>query len=131
MSQENVEIVRRMYEAFHRGDVAGSLACLHPDVVVDFSRRADGRVGQGREYLSQVVVSWMGAWEEWHEEIDDMRDLGSQVYVLATQRGRGKGSGVEVEQSYAFLCEVEGETITKVTYYPNAAEALDAAGLSE
>jgi ketosteroid isomerase-like protein len=131
MSEENVEIVRRMYERFHAGDATGSLACCDPDVAVDFSRRADGRVGQGREYLSQVVTSWMGAWEEWHEEIDDIRDLGGQVYVLATQRGRGKGSGVEVEQSYAFLCEVEGEKITKVTYYPQAAEALEAAGLSE
>ena len=97
------------------------MACFDPDVVVDFSRRADGRVGRGREYLSQVVASWMGAWEEWYEEIHEIRDLGSQIYVLATQHGRGRGSGVEVEQSYAFLCEVEGENITKVTYYPQAA----------
>jgi ketosteroid isomerase-like protein len=131
MSRENVEIVRRMYETYHAGDAAASLACFDPDVVVDFSRRADGRVGQGREYLSQAVASWMGAWEEWQEEIEDIRDLGSQVYVAATQRGRGKGSGVEVEQSYAFLCEVGGGTITKVTYYPQAAEALEAAGLWE
>jgi len=131
MSQENVEVVRRMYDAYHAGDAAGSLACFDPDVVIDFSRRADGRVGHGREYLSEVVISWMGAWEEWHEKIDEIRDLGSQVYVLATQHGRGKGSGAEVEQSYAFLCEVEGEQITKLTYYPQAAEALKTVGLSE
>jgi ketosteroid isomerase-like protein len=131
MSQENVEVVRRMYEAFHAGDTDGALACFDPDVVVDFSRRADGRVGHGREYLNQIISSWLGAWEEWREEIDEIRDLGSQVYVVATQHGRGKGSGVEVEQCYAFICEVEGNNITTVTYYPEVADALEAAGLSE
>jgi ketosteroid isomerase-like protein len=131
MSQENVEIVRRMYEAFHAADTVSALACFDPDVVVDFSRRPDGRVGHGREYLNQIITSWLGAWEEWHEEIDEIRDLGNQVYVLATQRGRGKGSGVEVEQSYAVLCEVDGNSITNMTYYPKAAEALEAAGLRE
>ena len=131
MSEENVEVVRRMYEAFHAGDTDAALACFAPDVVADFSRRADGRLGEGRDYLIQDVRSWMGAWEEWREEIDDIRDLGSQVYVAATQRGRGKGSGVEVEQSYAFLCEVEGDSITRITYYPQGTEALEAAGLSE
>ena len=131
MSEENVEIVRRMYEAFHAGDTDAALACFDPDVMVDFSRRADGRCGQGRDYLIQDVTSWMGTWKEWREEIDDIRDLGSQVYVAATQRARGKGSGVEVEQSYAFLCEVEGDSITRITYYPQGTEALEAAGLSE
>ena len=131
MSQENVEIVRRMYEAFHAADTIGALACFDPDVVVDFSRRPDGRVGHGREYLNQIITSWLVAWEEWREEIDEIRDLGSQVYVVATQRGRGKGSGVEVEQCYACLCEVEGDNIIKVTYYPEVADALEAAGLSE
>ena len=131
MSEENVEHVRRMYSAFDAGDAAGTLACFDADVVVDFSRRADGRVGQGREYLNQVVASWMGAWEEWEQEIDEVRDLGSQVYVFATQRGRGKGSGVEIEQCFAILYEVEGGSIINMTYFPHAAEALEAAGLSE
>ena len=131
-SDEGVEVVRRMYETFHAGDPAASLACFDPDVVVDFSRRADGRVGQGREYLAQVVATWIGTWEEWNEDIHDIRDVGGgQVYVAATQRGRGKGSGVEVEQSYAFLCEFEGDAITKLTYFPHAADALEAARPSE
>jgi ketosteroid isomerase-like protein len=131
MSEKNVEIVRRMHEAFHAGEPNAALACFDPNVVVDFSRRADGRVGHGREYLGQVIASWLGAWEEWREEIDEIRDLGTQVCVVATQYGRGKGSGVEVEQYYALLYEVAGDNITKMTYYPEAAEALEAAGLSE
>ena len=32
MSQENVEAIRRRYEAFDRGDIDGVLELLHPDV---------------------------------------------------------------------------------------------------
>jgi hypothetical protein len=56
MSQENVEVVRRMYEAFHAADTVSALACFDADVVVDFSRRPDGRVGHGREYLNQIIT---------------------------------------------------------------------------
>jgi ketosteroid isomerase-like protein len=94
MSQENVEIVRRMYEAFHSGDADRALAHFDPDVVVDASKaRPDGGKGQGHEQLNAIVNAWMGTWEEWREEIADIRDLGSQVLVLSVQYGRGKGSG--------------------------------------
>jgi ketosteroid isomerase-like protein len=48
MSQENVEIVRRMYEAFHRGEVEAALACFDPEVVLDVTRRLEGGIGRGR-----------------------------------------------------------------------------------
>jgi len=43
MSQENVEVVRRMYEAFHSGDADGALAHFDPDVVVIALRPNDDR----------------------------------------------------------------------------------------
>ncbi len=120
-----------MYEAFHRGDADGASACFDPEVVVDASRRVDGGIGHGREELSKIIGRWVGTFDEWREEIEEMRDLGSQVYVVATQRGRGKGSGVEVETRYALLYEVQGDRITSMTMYPQPTEALHAAGLSE
>jgi ketosteroid isomerase-like protein len=53
------------------------------------------------------------------------------VYVVATQRGRGKGSGVDVETTYALLYEIDGDKITRLTGYPTTTEALEAAGLGE
>src|SRR5215216_1542227 len=98
MSQENVEVVRRMYAAFHGGDVDGALSHFNADVLVDASKaRPDVGTGRGREHVTALVTSWLASWEEWREEMDEMRDLGSRVLVLSVQRGRGKGSGVEVE----------------------------------
>jgi ketosteroid isomerase-like protein len=72
-----------------------------------------------------------GHFEGWREEIEAMDDLGNRVLVVTTQRGRGKGSGVEVEARWAALYEIEGGKITALTMYDGRAEALKAAGLSE
>jgi len=60
-----------------------------------------------------------------------MRDLGSHVVVVSTQRGRAKRSGIEVETRYAVLYEIRGDTITRMVLHTEPAEALEAAGLSE
>ena len=131
MSQENVDTVRRMYDAFYRGDVEGALGYFNPDVLVDASSaRPDVGVGRGREQVNAVVTTWVAAWEEWHEEIEEMRDLGSRVLVLSVQRGRGRGSRVEVEARYAMLYGLDGGEITTMRMYGNLAEALEAVGLS-
>ena len=95
MSEQNVEVVRRMYEARDSGDAAGALAQFHPEVVVDATARGDTEIGHGREELTAIIAEWTEAFDEWREEVEEMRDLEDKVYVVATQRGRGKESGVE------------------------------------
>ena len=123
-----MDVVRRMYEAFHGGDAEAALGHFDAEVTVDASRRLDAAVGRGREFLNKTITSWIGAFDSWREEIDEIRDFGSKVYVVATQHGRGKGSGVEVEQRYAVVYEVEEDTIVRMTIYTDEAEALEAAG---
>jgi ketosteroid isomerase-like protein len=131
MSEENVEIVKQMYEAYHGGDAEGALAYFDPEVIVDASRRLDGGTGQGREYLTRIITSWVGTFEEFREEIEEMRHRGDRVFVAIRQRGRGKGSGAEVENLYALIYEIRAGNITRMTLYNDEAEALKAAGLSE
>jgi ketosteroid isomerase-like protein len=128
MSDQNVEVVRRMYEARESGDAAGALAQFHPEVVVDATARGDAAIGQGREELAAIIAEWTGAFDGWREEVEEMRDLGDSVCVVATQRGRGKKSGVEVEARYALLFEVRDDKITRMTMFRGLSEALEAAG---
>ena len=120
-----------MYEAFHRGDADGALAFFDPEVVVDASRRVDGGIGHGREELNAIITRWVGTWDEWREEIEEIRNVGSRVYVVSTQRGRGKGSGIEVENRYGMLYELHGDKITRLTVYIEPEEALEAASQME
>jgi ketosteroid isomerase-like protein len=132
MSDENVEIVRRVYEAFHAGDFEAALASFDPDVMFDASVRVDGGIGHGREEFYAMVAQWVGGWEEWREEIEEIRDLGEgRVLVLSVQRGRGKGSGLEVEARWAVVYGLDGGAITSVRIYPHSEEGLKAARLGE
>ena len=131
MSQENVEIVRRMYDAFHALDTA-ALDYVDPDVVVDATHRVDGRVGHGREEMLTILGEWMSTWEDWREEIEEMREVGDRVLVVSTQRGRGKGSGVEWEGRFWMLYEIKGGKVARWTIYDDPSEALEAIkGLGE
>ena len=133
MSGENVEVVQRMYEAFHRGDIVRALRHFDSNVLVDASkaRPDDVAIGTGHELLIRIVTSWVTAWDEWHEQIEEMRDLGSHVLVLSVQRGRGRGSGVAVEARWAVLYELQGGEIKSMRVYGDSEEALEAAGLQE
>jgi ketosteroid isomerase-like protein len=124
---QSVEVVRRMYAAREDGDGEGVLACFHSGVVLDPRPRMDSGIVVGREELVRVIGEWTGEFDDWREEIHEIRDLGSQVYVVATQRGRGKGSGIDVETLYALLYEVSGDQITRITLFRDPAEALAAA----
>jgi ketosteroid isomerase-like protein len=131
MSEENVEVVRRMYEAFHGGDVEEALAYFDADVFADQSRRLGGGISRGREELRQSLTEWMGTFEAYREEIDEIRGLGNLVFAALTQHGRGRGSGVEVQTRFALLYEVCDGKITSLVMYPNPGEALGAGGLSD
>jgi ketosteroid isomerase-like protein len=124
---ESVKIVRRMYAARDHGDGEGVQACFHPDVILDASVRMDSGVVRGREEAGRIIGEWVGAFDDWSEEIHEIRDLGSHVLVVATQRGHAKASGVEVESRYAVLYEVEGGQIARMALFDEEAEALAAA----
>jgi ketosteroid isomerase-like protein len=128
---ENVEVVRRMYGARDAGDGESTLACFHPEVVLDARVRMDSGLVHGREELRRTIGEWVGMFDDWREEIHEIRDLGSQVYVVATQRGRAKGSGIEVEDRYALLYEVKRGQITRMAMFSGEAEALEAAEAQE
>lgn len=131
MSQENVELVKRMLALFHAGDGEGALACFSDDVVSEAKARPDITGGQGREALGQLIGGWVSAWDAWEEEIDEIRDLGDRVMVISTQRGRAKSTDTYIETRYAVLYEVREGEIAWMGLYNGPDEALEAAGLSE
>jgi ketosteroid isomerase-like protein len=117
-----------MYAAFHRGDAEGALAHFHPDVEYDATMRVDGGTGRGREALGATIGHWVGAFDDWREEIEEVREADGRVCVVLVQRGRSKGAGIELEARYGVVYETDGETITRMTLYPDAAEALKRVG---
>ena len=89
------------------------------------------KVWRGREGTRRTVTSFLGAWEDYHYEVGDVIDCGDEVLVEGWQRGRGRGSGVEVSEAIYTVWTVREGRVVRQRMFRNRAEALEAVGLSE
>jgi ketosteroid isomerase-like protein len=62
---------------------------------------------------------------------EEFIDAGDQVVLISRQLGRGKMSGIDVEQQLAQVWTLRDKKIVRMTAYPSKADALEAVGLSE
>jgi hypothetical protein len=131
MSQENVEIVRRHMEAYLAGDNETALAAYDQDVEFDASIRPEGHVYRGREGVAEAMRVWSGTWEDWRVELEEIVDAGDRVLVIVWESGRGKGSGLEINQRVYSLFTLRDGAIVHWKGFLDRAQALEAAGLSE
>ena len=136
MSQENVKVVRRVFEASARRDGAAVLALYDPDVEWDASRTQPdlgefSDVTHGYEGIRLFFGRWGEAWDSEEYQPDELIDVGDAVVSVATQRGRGRTSGLEVSRPLAGVWTIRAGKITRVVWFPTRTQALQAVGLSE
>jgi ketosteroid isomerase-like protein len=132
MSHENLNLVRRMQEAFLGAEPELALAFLDPDVVYDARGRPDGKLWHGHDGVRRAFTEWSDVWDEWEIATEGYLEAGNdKVLILWRERGRGKGSGIPLEQSGANLVTVGAGRIVHIRMYVNRQEALEAAGIQE
>ena len=135
MPRDKVDVARRANDAFNRRDVDGLFAELatpdfeyYPAIV----RALDGGGGyRGRAGVEKYAADIRENWEELQALPGEFRDLGDRVLVLGRMKGRGKSSGVPVDQPFANILDFRGDRIWRSRVYLDHAEGLRAAGLSE
>ncbi len=128
MSQENVEVVRRLYEAFMRGDRSAIVADLHPEI--EWRSIEDTETHHGHHGVATSVGSWLETWEDHDLKAEEYLDAGDQVVVTVRFRGRGRRSGANVEARYFAVWRLRDGRAVAYCEYPSKAEAFEAVGLS-
>ena len=133
MSQENVEIVRRVFAALSRGDRETAFGFADPEIVVDATRRVfNPTTYVGLEGIRQWASDMDEIWEEFHAEVREFIEAGDHVVVILRLHGKGKASRVDVEQSVAGVWTVRNGQVVRIEIgYTDPRQALEAAGLSE
>jgi ketosteroid isomerase-like protein len=134
VSQDNVEIVRRLNALFHEGDVESAFALVHPDVQFrDLQSAPDvPQAVRGRDAVGQVFSHWASAYDDFGADALDFVDAGSWVVMDVQWRGTGKSSGLRVDTRQADACRIEdGRVVEWVIGYPDLPTALKAVGLEE
>ena len=130
MSQENVEVVRRAfaYEVYGRGDRAEAEAIFDPYVVM---KPTEEGPSYGLDAVRDNFEHWREAWDELEVRVEEVIDAGDRVLLTAHHRGRGQGSGVEVDTRFYEVYMLRDGKVVRVDEFSDRAEALEAAGLRE
>ena len=135
MSQENVEVVRRVSDAYNRRDVEAMLDELHPEIEwypwLQVQLGGGATVYRGHQGVRDGVRDGEDAFSEVRAELSEVRDLGDRAVAIGHLRGRGKESGALTESELAWIVEFQGGKVIRVREYLDPKEALEAAGLSE
>jgi ketosteroid isomerase-like protein len=132
MSQANVEIVRRVLDAYSRRDLATITVLNDPEIEVDWSAShgwyAD--VYHGNDAIIQLLEGFFQAFEMFVVEVDSYIPVGDSVVVpnVAYQRGR---EGIQSSARSTFVFTLHDRKITKIRLYQETADALKAVGLEE
>jgi ketosteroid isomerase-like protein len=129
MSQENVAIVRRCFEAWDRGEIDGVVAEYSADVEVDVTSVMDGRF-QGRDAVRDYFNSTLASLRFAHDELE-LIDAGDEVVALTRGRGVGASSGAGWESPLGYVFTLEDGLIRKMRFYLDHQQALEAVGLSK
>lgn len=127
---ENVEFVREGLEDWIAGNREEAIARFADDIEV-FVPAELGNAGtfRGIEGFRGWFDAWYEAWSEFNMEFSDIRPAGDRhVTVMITSRGTGAGSGIEVENTLAWVIGVREAKMDFLSLQVDraAAEALAA-----
>jgi ketosteroid isomerase-like protein len=131
MSQENVEIVRAVIDAFNRGDFEAAFKDVAPSAEVDLSRAVGPVHGVfSFDQWRRQLEDFSGDWESLRIEPHGFVEAGEHVVVPWTLHGRGR-EGIEVVTRVTWVWTIRDHAIERVCMYQERQEALEAAGLRE
>jgi ketosteroid isomerase-like protein len=97
MSEENVALLRGLYEEWGRGELEPGAEFYAPDAV--FEPIADGRESFDVAGFRRFMQEFLEQWDDFRMEAKDFEDFGDRVLVTEQQSATGKRSGIQMEQT--------------------------------
>lgn len=133
MSEGNLEVARRLFAAWGRGDFSATLDVMAPHATLIVGEGfIESTVRVGPEQIAQYTREFMAQYEKGMViEASDLRVNGDTVLARVVQRGKGKASGIEGEAWYFMLLSYRAGKIIRMESVLEQDDALQAAGLSE
>src|SRR5919197_4320415 len=133
MSQENVEIVRRAYEAWNGGDPEAARELLSPEIEWHLpSNFPDRGTWRGRDAVVSGLASFLGSWDELRADVRELIDAGDRLVAFVRFQGRATITGLSLEGAGvdAMVWTLRDGKAVDVRMYGGTRDALEAVGLS-
>jgi ketosteroid isomerase-like protein len=130
MAPSDQEIVRGAFEAFARGDLDAALELCDPQIVVRDPART-GATFDGPDGLRRFFEEWLENWEEYRSEPVEFIESGDEIFVRTVQTGRGKLSGIEINQDLFQVFRMRDGKFVEYRLYTDRDDALASMRTSE
>ena len=133
MSQENVQVVRAVNEAWERGGIDAAAEFWDPQIDWRSAEGALDDVGaiRGVEAMRAYVQDWLDDFDDVHFELEELIEAGEQVVAVQRVTARARASGVATELRYTVVNTIRDGKVVRSREYWTRDEALAAVGLSE
>jgi ketosteroid isomerase-like protein len=134
VSQENVEIVRHLNTLFNAGGTDTATDLVHPDVQFrDLQNAPDlPETVRGRDSMRRVLAQWASAYDDFTADVVEYVDADPWVLADVRWHGKGKGSGLQVDNRTVDACKIQDGKVTEyVVGYRDMAAALRAVELGD
>ena len=129
---DHEQLIRQGYDAWNRGDWAFMEDFLAPEFELDATDRVlNPDRYEGIDGFRRLASEMGEIWDSWEIEPLEFVQQGERVFVAHRVRARGKGSGVEVAQTYWSVWTVRAGKGVKLARYVDRERALAGAGLSD
>ena len=130
MPDDNVEVVRAIYAAFARREEDELARYVDPSMKVhNRPEHPEASVSyEGQEGFVRFTRTDWAAFDEVSYEPREFVVRGDYVIVPITQRGRGKGSAVGIEEDIVNLWKLRAGKCVELRIYSTTREALEALG---
>jgi ketosteroid isomerase-like protein len=134
MSQENVEVVRRVMRRFADQDIDAALEDIDPQAKLDWSNSdaPDSGVYTGHaawRAFAKARDEALGARR--FDPVELLAPAADTVVLIGRMREQGRASGVEVEAAGAAVWTLRDGKVVGLKIYQSGEEALEAVGLRE
>jgi ketosteroid isomerase-like protein len=126
--------VRHLNTLFNAGETDTAIDLLHPDVqFCDLQNAPDlPETVRGRDSMLRVLAQRASAYDDLRADVVEYLDADPWVLVDARWHGKGKGSGLRVDNRTVDACKVQdGKVVEYVVGYRDMTAALKAVGLEE
>jgi ketosteroid isomerase-like protein len=133
MSQENVEVVRRLATVTDREGFEAAfplfIEIAHPDVVWrEDPAWPDAGTYRGADAVRRLMFDRIDSFD-FDQQTEKVIDAGDRAVSLVRWRGRGRGSGAQGDMELAIVWTLRDGKIAMVEFYLDRADALEAVGL--
>jgi ketosteroid isomerase-like protein len=132
MSEENVALVRGIYEGFAAGDVGAVLGAMSPDIVWNEAENfpyADGNPYVGPQAVAEgVFARCIGEWDGFGVEVEEILDAGDTIVALGRYRGRCKATGRPMNPQLAHVWRIADGKAVGFQQYVDTLQVARATG---